>query len=380
MTKVEEPYIGYYSSANIIPARQNLNDLKGHFRRRDALYRMLGLAPGLLAGKSILEIGPGPGDNAIHTQSLNPARYVLVDANPASLAAIREKLADGSLDRAIVEATEGNLLNYVPDQKFDVVLCEGLLPGQRDPMKSLTRISEFVSPGGIIVITNMTTYSMLSEICRRVVKPYFARRAQENQKLVAALTKFFTPDLDSLKHASRRYEDWVLDTILHPWAKNMSFSIPDAIQCLQPAFEFYGSSPQFLTDTRWYKLFADSQITTNAVALTQYRSKKLIFLDYRIDHIDQDVDIERLDKLVDDAIDLHSNVWNGATDNLDVFLQRINAISELIRPALPLTSQSLDDYVRGMNSLAADDSNADFGRFIGFFGRGQQYSSFVRCR
>lgn len=82
---MKKPYIDFYESHKIIPVNQDTTDFQKHIKRRNALYYQLGLIPGLINGKSVIEFGPGTGDNAMHTSSLSPARYVLVDGNSQSI-------------------------------------------------------------------------------------------------------------------------------------------------------------------------------------------------------------------------------------------------------------------------------------------------------
>mgnify|MGYP006176012067 CR=1 FL=1 len=60
-------------------------------RRRDSLYRVLGLPPSFVRGRSVIEFGPGSGHNALFTASLAPARYVLVDGARADEDAVLMK-------------------------------------------------------------------------------------------------------------------------------------------------------------------------------------------------------------------------------------------------------------------------------------------------
>lgn len=82
---------------NIISWDQDLSDPQIFYNRRDALFRALGVNPAFLTGKSILEFGPGGGDNAFHLLSWKPSRYVGVDGLKKALELAREKLSSLSL-------------------------------------------------------------------------------------------------------------------------------------------------------------------------------------------------------------------------------------------------------------------------------------------
>ena len=84
MKKKRRPYLDYYKKYNISPVLSKV-DLKLHSNQRTFLYTKLGITPSSIQNKNILEFGPGNGLNAIITNSFNPKKYFLVDANPAGI-------------------------------------------------------------------------------------------------------------------------------------------------------------------------------------------------------------------------------------------------------------------------------------------------------
>lgn len=66
-------FIDYYSENAISPVSQDISDIGKHFRRRDSLFRLLGLLPTFVRGRTVLEFGPGSGHNALYTASLKPS-------------------------------------------------------------------------------------------------------------------------------------------------------------------------------------------------------------------------------------------------------------------------------------------------------------------
>src|SRR6185295_17754749 len=108
------PFVDFYRANRISPVAQDIADRQRHFDRREALYRHLGLVPGQIAGRHVLEFGPGSGHNALHTLSLDPARYVLVDGNPTGLERCRALLgaetgaAAVEYVESLIEAYDGN--------------------------------------------------------------------------------------------------------------------------------------------------------------------------------------------------------------------------------------------------------------------------------
>lgn len=224
---VNRPFLDFYASKSIIPVHQDMSDITGHFARRTALYHHLGVTMNCVRGRSVIEFGPGTGDNAVHISSWGPALYVLVDGNPASIEALKQKSA------ALLAKSEihySDILNYVDMRHFDVVLCEALIPGQRQPAEFLQRIASFVAPSGLLVCTSISPESYLAETCRRMILPIFATHFPDLGARIEALTRFFTPDLESLPGMSRLHADWVLDNIIHPHTSLGLFAMDEAIR------------------------------------------------------------------------------------------------------------------------------------------------------
>jgi SAM-dependent methyltransferase len=376
----EKAYLDYYGQHGIIPVRQDTGNLPLHMARRRSLYRHLGLQPFAFRNRRVLEFGPGTGDNALYVASCLPESYVLVDGNPASIQAITEKLERGLLPRDRVQCHQSEILDYAPDTRFDVVLCEGVLGGQPDTEAFLSHIASFAAPEGVLVITTMSPASLLAEACRRVLKPVFSQRFPDRSQLLDALVAFFGPDLRSLPGMSRLHEDWVLDNILHPWPERFTFTIPEAIATLDTEFDVLGTSPSFLQDWRWYKSIPQNTQTWNAIARAEYDRWAGYFLDYRLHPaLPGEPPAAELDSACDRALQIQHRIWHqDALDLIPEFTEQLRAIREGVAGAMPETAKSISDFLCGLDEFLNGNMEADLGTFRSWFGRGQQYVSFVR--
>lgn len=377
----KKAFLDFYEKHQIIPVRQDKSDLAKHFNRRGNLYKQIGIPPVLLKDKSVIEFGPGSGDNAIFTASLKPGCYVLVDANSASISELRKKLDEGHFGEVTPEICNSNVLDYQDGRQFEAVFCEGVIPNQENPSAFLKKISSFAVPGGVMCITTMSPFSCLAEVCRRVIRPFFP---QEINCAVEDAVKFFREDLLSLTGMSRFHEDWVLDNILHPWGKNLFFSIPAAIETISDNFDFYGSSPSFLMDWRWYKSVNGPEFGTNEMAKNAYACNSLFLIDYRIDPAEITLPAHSswlsLEEDCSEAYEIHMGIWlDGDIDAIYTkFLPLMARISKKLDDLLPITARSLQDFMSGMHEIKIKGLQADFGSFRTWFGRGQQYVSFIR--
>lgn len=373
------PYLDYYTNQRIIPVRQDLSDIDAHFIRREGLYRCLGLVPSLLSGRRIVEIGPGTGDNAVHTARLEPSEYLLIDGNPESIKALRAKIASGMLPPTVaVEACD--ILGFTKDAHFDLVLCEGVVPIQSDPAAFLRHVARLCRAGGVMVLTTVSATSVLAEVCRRMIKPIVAANHPSFDALLAYLTDFFKPDLDTLKGMTRRHEDWVLDCIMHPWGNGQLFGIPDAIDAIADDFDFHGASPNFMTDWRWYKAITEQDFGFNRIARETYWHVSAATIDYRCDpRAALRCDGRQLEALCGRAVACHTDAWESHEPAaIDRFIGLVAEIADFVRPALPDTARALNAFVDGAGQLRQGAVPEHLRDFRPLFGRGQQYASFIR--
>jgi ubiquinone/menaquinone biosynthesis C-methylase UbiE len=375
------PFLDFYGERQIIPVRQNINALGMHFRKRRALYRQLGLPSAAFKGKRIIEFGPGSGDDAVHTASLAPSRYILVDGNPASVRAVREKIADGRLIAPEIECRESEILGYRDAKKYDLVIAEGIVPGQSDPAAFLRHIAGFVDEGGAIFCTLHSATSILAEVCRRMVKPIFARRHSDFDMCLGEMTHFFSPDLNSLHGMTRLHEDWVLDTILHPWRSSVVFTIADAITALGAQFEVLGTSPHFEQDWRWYKTVGEDPRSINDHVLDQLDKWAACLIDYRQEPEGlPGISSSALEAHCRDLYYRHIEIWDrDDVEAIPEWLEQLLAIRDQIAQPFPHTAASITDFAAAMARMIDGETAPDFGHFTNWFGRGLQYVSMVRA-
>ncbi len=317
----------FYQEHGISPVNQDVTDVLAHFERRAALYRCLGLSPLTVRGASVLEIGPGSGDNALYTLSLHPKTYVAIEPNPTGAAATRARCGHR------VQVIETTIEAY-DDDCFDLVLCEGLLGlCGTDPKALLERVARYVLPGGILVITCIDPISDHAEVLRRAMAQRLIDRSAQLADQVAILRPIFASHLATLKGMTRSVDDWIIDNLLNPASIGPTFSIPEACEQLDGRFDVLGCSPRFLMDWRWYK----ESRSGNQWAIDAYWRNAHNLLDYR-------------------RIDLPHTEADNRT---------------LMAHCLYVREQVRQSEYGGPATHQAPVST-------GWFGRGQQYLSFVR--
>ena len=146
-----------------------------------------------------------------------------------------------------------NFLDFNIDKKFDLVIAEACIPGQKDPDKYISHISNFVKENGILVTTTTSKSSSLSEILRALYGFLIQEQFRNRDLYMDFLELKFSSHLSKLGSNTRSIKDWVLDNIINNYHKDGSvYSIGEITKTLDN-FEFQSSVPSFLLDLSWYK-------------------------------------------------------------------------------------------------------------------------------
>lgn len=372
-------YVDFYKRLGISPVAQDVSDLPRHFGRRDSLYRFLGIPAALVAGRSVIEFGPGSGHNALFTASLKPNRYVLVDGNPVGVAETRANLARHGFSAEGIEVVESMFEDFDAAERFDIVLAEGFLAPHSDaPTRLLRHLSRFAAPGGILVITTVTPASLLSEMVRRLMRSRLIAPDAPASEQMALMRPILEPHLATLSGMSRSVEDWLLDNIIQPVRPDGLLTIPQAIDTLSDDFDAYGSSPSFTTDLRWYKTVHGGRRGFNERMIECYFRRLETMVDCRFSPPDHEEETGRtLEGLCKDVWDLMAatEATGKRLDAPERVAGLLVPIADALRHRLPETAAALDEV---SEVFTGHRSEAELRLFPAFWGRGQQYLSLIR--
>ena len=366
---MQKPFIDFYTQIGFAPTGQQANLGKKHHENRTNLFRKLSLHPKIFKDASVLEIGPGSGENAIDLLNRGIASLRLVDAVPTVLESLKTQI---KTDIPVTyELFDASMLS-TSHQSFDIVICEGVIPFQLAPVTFFQNISKNVAPGGILLVTTMDGISALSEVIRRLIALSLTLR---NGSTVETFEDFFNEDFKTLSGMTRTSKNWILDSILNPWIGSL-FSIADALDSCPRDFRPMSMTPNLHTDLAWYKESTDIKAERTAWLESYWRNCHQL-IDYRVDS-----------KLV------VSKSQNELLLNLcgDVFteMQHLTAEPNLISASkIPILIKRITRECQQLDNLTKISLEA-FVKFIEtgdesflhdfrpFWGRGQQYICFDR--
>jgi SAM-dependent methyltransferase len=383
MSDLDTSLVDFYKRHGISPVRQDISNLETHFTRRAALYRHLGILPSFVRGRTVLEIGPGGGFNSLYTATLQPSRYVLLEPNPTGVTHIESVFGGFPPLRKKIEIVGKLVEDYDTKDRFDFVLCEGMLAlaGVKDPSALLRTVAKFVASGGVLVITCIDAISDFPETLRRLFGQLLINPKDPLEKQAATLTPMFSPHLKSLAGMSRPHDDWVIDNLLNPASIGPYLPIFEAIAAIEPDFEFFAASPHFATDWRWYKALTPKTTEYSRRGIEQYWENAHSLLDYRRTFAPRDTAANKeLYRQCDETRALVRECEaRRDTAVIPKIQSRLTEIERSVRTFSPEVADALKEARDLLSTVPPDPkavaASAHFGPW---FGRGQQYLSFNR--
>jgi len=340
------------------------------------LYQILGVPIAAIQGKRVLEFGPGSGHNSVCVARHDPEKYVLVDGVQTIIEAARKRFEECGVPREKYLFVNALFEEFSSECLFDLVIAEACIPLQHKPTEMLEHIAGFVKPGGLLIITTISATSYLPEILRRVGKVIISKEVNDSDQLVNRLSDIYKSHGESLPGMQRSIKDWVLDNLIQPLSDQKLLSIPDAIRTLQLDFDFFGSSPNFSEDWRWFKSIDPTNPEISKSATEAYFRKTVNLVDFRIYNQVHEAAVGQ--KLEAECSKVWAEMLNLEGDkeaSWDPFWRSLTDITEILEGIAPTTAVALAEAKNWLKEGCPDSSLPEFSRW---WGRGQQYVSFLR--
>lgn len=373
-------YVDFYKKHQICPV---INDVDPKYlKQREALYIQLGIIPSLVKDKTVIEFGPGNGINSLYTQSLGPKKYLLVDGNPTSLENCKNHFEKSFPGDSSYEFKEALFDDFKAKEKYDLAICEGFIPHQHHPTACAKNLASFTKVGGLFVTTCHDHISNFSEMLRSFISYVSVGSDQSFEQKVDSITDLLEDHFSTLKAMNRKKRDWVIDNIMQVdhWKSTPLFSIDDAIETFKENFLFFGSSPNFLSDWRWYKdLVKEDELLFNAYIQEKYWKNAHNFIDYRTTFPERKVkENQKLYQMAKDARKLISNCIDHDKDEFKLgLITHLKEMKEQVESFSKMTANSLECYIKNLEHVF-NSMPIKFSHFQKWWGRGMQFLSLLR--
>jgi len=379
---ISERSVDFYIKHKVSPVTRDISKLEVYFEKRESLFRHLGIIPSFLADKTVLEFGPGGGHNSIYTLGLKPTRYVLVDGNKTGLASVEHLFQKNLNGVTQYELVESFIEDFSTQEKFDLVICENVIPlQQNDPAHVLRCVADYVKPGGLLVITCMDPVSFFADVLGHLAGELIVRPEMTTQEKLDAMRPFFQMKLDAIPGANTIVDDFMMDSIIQHYPENGKMqTISDTVNELSNTFDVYGSSPHFLIDWRWYKNIHGDQALFNKRAIDLYDTNIYNLLDYRCE-------LKEIESRENTLVRKLCNSVFEATkkfrkDRQLIYIKSIrcnvNQLANIACKYSQCTADSLNDFIGGIDAYLTNKPWPRLEKFAPFCGRGTQYLSFIR--
>ncbi|MDX8413697.1 MAG: class I SAM-dependent methyltransferase [Mariprofundales bacterium] len=391
-------FLEFYGKHNISPVSQNIENLENHFQRRIGLYRTLGLTPSLFKGSDILEIAPGSGHNSIVTATFGSKSYDLLEPNTAGFNQMLKLFKLHQLNNHTIRCFNQRLEDFMENKAYDIVLCEGLIPGLSNHNTFINQLASKVRPGGILVVTCADAVSVFFETLRRYLARILVSQSEiglETPKSAAHIAHFlsntFAQQLSTLKGMSRPIDDWIWDNLLNPAAASLpasnEFSIENCINILGEDFYFFGSSPTCMTNWEWYKNLSTDSRKYNEPFLDSFTAQRVNFLHYMEScspNTEDSQSIYHYCKQFSSRVEMIDPI-NPGLFNANLCYKDLKPIHEILKIVsscgLKKSTAALSEFIHlfDKSRLPTPQTVSEMKSFSEAFGRGQQYVSLVRC-
>lgn len=382
MENANSNFVEFYNSIGTMPVRNDITS-KQFVTQRSFLYRSLGVPVNFMGGMKVLEFGPGGGYNAtVLAQGSPMSEYWCIEASQAGQVLIQDFFDKGLINAKRKVLVETDFLAFNSKESYDLVIAEGCIPGQVNPEQTLYHLQKFVKKNGILVITTTTKSSLLSEILRCCWAKIIRNEIPDEALYMEFLTAKFTQHLEQLRCNTRLVEDWIADVILQAWfIRRADFSLFQASRILKQ-FELVNTNPQLFTDLSWYKTYTARR--RNRVKLLKEKEAliNLLLLDTRLSVesvITMEVrDLNEVNSRVTSVYDSARDVLKSSNEVLDLGalcedLTKLIALD--VTPTLPTYKPLLEFLAFCQSKNKTKERMIEFSKW---WGRGQQYASFVR--
>jgi 2-polyprenyl-3-methyl-5-hydroxy-6-metoxy-1,4-benzoquinol methylase len=373
----ENPFVSFYTKHNISPVHQDISDFPQHMKRREKLYRSLGLPPFAFVNENMLEIGPGGGYNALAFFQWG-AKVDFVEPNKTAQEELPVLLKKSGVKPEAWHLFPGLIEDYYPEKSYNIVIAEGFIPGLLDRRQVIARLKDIVNPGGVVVVTCVDDISFFFDHLKGLVAARLISTIGDFQEQVKVLIEAFASHLQTLKHASRPVDDWVIDTFLNPAIYGEWFSIADCLEEFGRDFELLGSSPRMFTDYTWYK---NTEHDTFTALLEQFHTKRQALFFQHMEEKIRTADVNRqLFEACYHVRDLGRKLKdNYQQDTMRKIVEAIKVVRTLTVDFDPRATAAIDEAI----SLLSDDDLtpakvANATKLAAACGRSMQYVSLVK--
>lgn len=239
-------------------------ELQAMYRQRSNLLARLGIPEQFFKGKKLLDIGGGTGEKSLFYSKFG-ADVTILEPNEISRA--RAKNIFRFWGHRVRFIPKG-LFDISPSEirRYDIVVCDGVLPNTYDPKKGLRLIASHLKKGAVLLIGVAEEHGWFKRSLQREL--VFRLAGRNEKKIVATTKKYFQKHLDrAVKFGLRTEASVIYDTFVNRQVETMT--LKDLCGILHSSGVRYLSS--YPTLTRFQEARPWSQDKPDAFDYTAHR-------------------------------------------------------------------------------------------------------------
>ena len=183
-------------------------------RGREAMYRdCLKLPPKMFNGARLLDVGAGTGESTVFF-GLWGADCTLVEINDEASARSREIFQRYLGERGAHRFVRSSLFDFESEERFDMVVSEGVIHHTADKRGGFERLASFVAPDGYLVLGVGNPAGCFQRSLQRVI---LFRFAESDEEIVAVAERLFAEHIDrAARFGGRTRRAVIFDSFVNP--------------------------------------------------------------------------------------------------------------------------------------------------------------------
>lgn len=141
-------FIEYYGKHQISPVSQDITDMTVHYRRREKLYRQLGLPVCAFKEKKMLEVGPGSGYNTLAFFEWGIKDIDLVEPNKTGIDEMELLFNQFSINSNAYQIFNQTIEDFYIDSKYNIIIAESFLQYIKNQEEVINILKGSIEEGG----------------------------------------------------------------------------------------------------------------------------------------------------------------------------------------------------------------------------------------
>lgn len=360
-------------------------DEESFCKKRQKLYRQLGIPLISFRNAEVVEFGPNRGYNALTLLTgfygkIDGIQHIdLVEPNPYG----REEMQKLFQDRQIPEERYSIYPDMLEDfkcidKKYDFIIAEEFIHCIETWKDLIEGIKSNASDNTIIIVTCTSEIGLYIERMKRLAARYMVRDLSDREEKLKELERIFEPQLRSLKWMSRSFRSYILDMFFDEilWCENV-MSIVDAIDAFGEEYDLLGCSQNIFIDHSWFKDISYDYISSYK---EQYHKKKHMYMTagYVQEEIRTIQENNELEQAVIKANRMAASYEKDQTLDLCAFQTVIESVTKYARNER--VERFNKEFLEILRKLDKKESVnlSDYTVWSETFGEGSQYVSFVK--